>query len=54
MTLWMMLELPPPGLPVDDFAKADGFTDADEMLDWFEEVHGLPFHGVCIRFEIFG
>jgi len=30
-------------------AKADGFDDASQMVDWFERVHGLPFRGVVIR-----
>ncbi len=34
----------------DDMAKADGFPGGfPEMLDWFENVHGLPFTGVLIR-----
>lgn len=30
------------------FAQADGFTDRDEMLDWFCNEHGLPFEGIVI------
>jgi hypothetical protein len=33
----------------NDFARRDGFADYSEMLDWFENVHGLPFAGVLIR-----
>jgi hypothetical protein len=31
------------------FAAADGFASVDDMIAWFKEVHGLPFHGVVIR-----
>lgn len=31
------------------FAQADGFRGWDEMRDWFQETHGLPFRGVLIR-----
>lgn len=31
------------------FATADGFSSAGEMVDWFEQQHGLPFSGVCIQ-----
>lgn len=30
-------------------AKADGFEDAEAMIAWFTEVHGLPFRGLVIR-----
>jgi hypothetical protein len=30
-------------------AKDDGFVDFDEMFDWFEKVHGLPFTGQLIK-----
>jgi hypothetical protein len=33
------------------FARADGFSTADEMLDWFENEHGLPFEGVVILWQ---
>jgi hypothetical protein len=29
-------------------ARRDGFVCCSDMLAWFEEVHGLPFHGVLI------
>jgi hypothetical protein len=35
-----------------DFAKADGFESWGHMRDWFKETHGLPFHGVLIRWEL--
>ncbi len=31
------------------FAIADGFGSPTELYNWFEETHGLPFHGVLIR-----
>lgn len=31
------------------FAKADGFTSAEAMIQWFEQQHGLPFDGVCVQ-----
>lgn len=33
-------------------ARADGFSSVAELLDWFEENHGLPFCGVIIRWEL--
>jgi len=36
----------------DKFAQADGFSHWNEMTDWFREIHGLPFHGVLIRWEL--
>jgi hypothetical protein len=30
-------------------ARADGFSEPKEMLDWFLDTHSLPFHGVIIR-----
>ena len=32
-----------------DFAKADGFENPKQMIDWFEAEHGLPFSGVVIK-----
>lgn len=32
----------------DAFAKADGFTSAAAMREWFESTHGLPFGGELI------
>jgi hypothetical protein len=31
------------------FARADGFANVPEMMDWFDNAHGLPFVGVLIR-----
>jgi hypothetical protein len=39
------------GLALHDeeaFARADGFANRLEMLQWFETTHGLPFEGVLI------
>jgi len=33
----------------DEFAWADGFTDMEDMAQWFEETHGLPFYGQLIK-----
>ena len=33
-------------------AKADGFANAEEMVDWFEKQHGLPFEGWLIRWRL--
>lgn len=32
----------------DKFARADGFKDSGEMVDWFRWTYGLPFKGVVI------
>lgn len=32
-------------------ARADGFASIQEMHDWFKQAHGLPFHGVLIKWE---
>lgn len=34
------------------FARADGFASVAELGTWFERMHGLPFHGTCIRWEV--
>lgn len=31
------------------FALRDGFACYAELCDWFESTHGLPFHGIVIR-----
>lgn len=33
-------------------AEADGFPCSRDMLNWFRQVHGLPFDGVLIRWTI--
>lgn len=32
----------------ESFARADGFANRLEMLQWFKDTHGLPFTGVLI------
>lgn len=34
-----------------DFAQADGFDSFDDMLEWFNENHGLPFGGILIKWR---
>lgn len=33
------------------FAKADGFNTPQDLLDWFNFTHGLPFEGVVIKWH---
>jgi hypothetical protein len=33
----------------DSFARADGFGDIPEFVDFFEENYGLPFSGILIK-----
>jgi hypothetical protein len=35
----------------DAFARADGFSDREEMEDWFRATHGLPFVGILISWQ---
>lgn len=35
-------------------ALADGFAAWDECLCFFREMHGLPFQGVLIKWEVAG
>lgn len=30
---------------LDSFAHADGFTDKEAMIEWFDRLYGLPFNG---------
>lgn len=32
-------------------ARRDGFASFQEMLDWFERTHGLPFTGILIKWR---
>jgi hypothetical protein len=32
-------------------ALLDGFQSWQEMVEWFQRVHGLPFYGVLIKWE---
>lgn len=34
--------------PKEGLAKADGFKDWAELLQWFKKMHGLPFKGKLI------
>jgi hypothetical protein len=36
---------------LNDFAKADGFSSWREMVEWFDETHGLPFEGIVIHWS---
>ena len=33
-------------------AIADGFASSADLVDWFDRTHGLPFHGVLIRWAL--
>lgn len=35
-----------------DFARADGFNDFSEMVDFFDSQYGLPFEGQLIEWEL--
>ena len=30
------------------FAKADGFASPQDLFDWFNQTHALPFSGIAI------
>ena len=34
------------------FAIADGFDDWNQLIEFFEETHGLPFKGILIEWEL--
>jgi hypothetical protein len=34
-----------------DFARADGFDSFQDMREWFERQHGLPFNGFLIEWR---
>jgi hypothetical protein len=36
----------------DGFAMADGFESALELVQWFQNEHGLPFQGIAIFWAI--
>lgn len=46
--VWRDRELLERGV-ADALARRDGFRDRGDMADWFESMHGLPFHGVLIE-----
>lgn len=33
------------------FARSDGFKDWSDMHEWFTQNHGLPFHGILIKWR---
>jgi hypothetical protein len=35
-----------------DFARADGFDSFSDMVDFFEELYGLPFEGQLIEWKL--
>lgn len=37
--------------PCESFAVADGFKDFMDMIEWFQENHGLPFSGILIQWS---
>jgi len=36
---------------ITNLARGDGFGSSTAMVAWFEEVHGLPFHGQIIEWR---
>ena len=36
---------------LEDKALKDGFKDGQDMLDWFDQTHGLPFRGWLISWK---
>ena len=40
-----------PRVNMDDFARADGFKDFEDMKSWFRKTHGLPFIGQLIQWR---
>ena len=34
-----------------ELAKADGFNTLQDMLEWFNVMHGLPFEGILIKWH---
>lgn len=41
--------IPKKNVCVNRFAELDGFESWDDMRDWFDRTHGLPFEGILIR-----
>jgi hypothetical protein len=41
-----------PSIPVDEFARADGFKDYEDMKAWFREMYGLPFIGRLVKWQL--
>jgi len=40
-----------PQTSLDEFARADGFQDFENMKQWFRDTHGLPFIGRMIEWD---
>ena len=36
---------------IDEFAQADGFDNWQQMIEFFDKTHGLPFTGVLIEWD---
>jgi hypothetical protein len=36
---------------LNEFAIADGFNNWQELVEFFESTHGLPFTGVLIQWD---
>lgn len=36
---------------IEEFARADGFTNWHAMLDWFKAQYGLPFTGILTKWK---
>lgn len=45
----LIASLPADFANMNEFAKRDGFADANEMFAWFEKQHGLPFDGFLYK-----
>lgn len=39
------------GNALADLARRDGFSDTCELIEWFDNEHGLPFEGYLYRWE---
>lgn len=37
---------------INQLAIDDGFSGPAEMLQWFQDTHGLPFHGTLIQWKL--
>lgn len=47
--LWFLGDFTLSASASEAIAVRDGFASRRELLDWFEQVHGIPFSGVVIR-----
>lgn len=41
-----------PGGNRERFAQADGFKSFEDLRDWFQREHGLPFEGILIKWRV--